>query len=207
MFIAFQAKSARKMNQIRDNFSDYLSRAGELTTDDVSNMQAIAEEQRFATEEKLVEQGKKCDAIFFVETGILRYYLITANGGEVNKSIRIAPCMVSSTVALVTGQPSQLSISCFSEVSALKISWSAFQQLMEKSHSLEHFYRRGVEALFVEREQRELSLLMDTAQQRYLHFVERYAAVLDQIPLYQVASYVGITAVALSRIRKRLGAQ
>lgn len=192
------------MNSIRESFSQYLSKARGLTEQDVSNMQAIAKEQHFSAQEKLVEQGKECEAIFFVGTGVLRYYLMSANGSEVNKSIRLGPCIVSSTVALVTGLPSQLNISCFSEVNALRINWPAFQLLMEKSHSLEHFYRRGVEALFVEREQRELSLLMDTAQQRYLNFVERYAAVLDQIPLYQVASYVGITPVALSRIRKRL---
>jgi len=194
------------MNHIRHSFTHYLAKARGLTPDDISKLLAIGEELSFNAEQKLVEQGEISDAVYFVQAGILRYYLTTVNGSEINKSIRIAPCIVGSTVALVTGQPSALNISCFTETNALKISWKAFQQQMDYSHSLEHFYRRGIETLFIEREQRELSLLMDTAQQRYLHFVERYAAVLDQIPLYHVASYIGITPVALSRIRKRLTA-
>ena len=54
------------------------------------------------------------------------------------------------------------------------------------------------------REEREEGLLLKDASQRYLEFIAREPALADRIPLHHVASYLGITNVALSRIRRRL---
>ncbi len=56
----------------------------------------------------------------------------------------------------------------------------------------------------LEREPLEVSLLGDEGRERYLKFVKRYKHMIDRIPLYHIASRIGVTATQLSRIRKDL---
>jgi len=64
--------------------------------------------------------------------------------------------------------------------------------------------RHASEDLFLKKSQRELSLLNQSAQQRYLDLFEEQPELLKNIPLKYIASYIGVTPQALSRIRKRI---
>ncbi|HEY0749771.1 MAG TPA: hypothetical protein VGD26_01370 [Chitinophagaceae bacterium] len=64
--------------------------------------------------------------------------------------------------------------------------------------------RKASEDLFLKKSKRELSLLNDTAEERYLKLFSEQLHLIKQIPLKYIASYIGITPQALSRIRKRI---
>lgn len=64
--------------------------------------------------------------------------------------------------------------------------------------------RKASEELFLKKSQRELSLLSETAEQRYLNLFTEQPELIKEIPLKYIASYIGITQQALSRIRKRI---
>ena len=64
--------------------------------------------------------------------------------------------------------------------------------------------RLACEELFLKKSKRELSLLNDTATKRYLNLMEEQPLLFQQVPLKYIASYIGITPQALSRIRKRI---
>ena len=73
----------------------------------------------------------------------------------------------------------------------------------QRSHQIERILRKGVEEALVAREDREYELFMLNQQERYEKFIRRYPQLMNQLTLYLVASYLGITAVSLSRIRAR----
>ena len=60
-----------------------------------------------------------------------------------------------------------------------------------------------VEAQFVAKEQREYEFLQLSAEERYRLVCEQFPSLVQHIPQHQIASYIGITPVALSRIRGR----
>ena len=64
--------------------------------------------------------------------------------------------------------------------------------------------RKSAEDLFLKKSNRELSFLTQTAEQRYLNLFTEQPLLLKHIPLKYIASYIGITPQALSRIRKRI---
>ena len=64
--------------------------------------------------------------------------------------------------------------------------------------------RKAAESLFLEKAKRELALLNDSAEQRYLNLFTEQPELILQIPLKYIASYIGITPQALSRIRRRI---
>jgi DNA-binding MarR family transcriptional regulator len=66
------------------------------------------------------------------------------------------------------------------------------------------FGRLAAESLFLEKSKRELSLLTNTPEQRYLNLFTEHPELIRKIPLKYIASYIGVTPQALSRIRKRI---
>jgi hypothetical protein len=62
--------------------------------------------------------------------------------------------------------------------------------------------RLSAEKLYIEKEQREWQFLLGDAKSRYENFVQENRGLIDRIPQYLIASYIGISPVSLSRIRK-----
>ncbi len=65
-------------------------------------------------------------------------------------------------------------------------------------------YCHFMEQIFILKEEKESSFVKDSAEKRYLDFCVDYPELKDKIPQQQIASYLSITPVALSRIRQRL---
>ena len=63
---------------------------------------------------------------------------------------------------------------------------------------------RLLEQLAIKKERREADFLLMSATERYEKFLQEYAHIVDSIPNYHIASYLGITEVGLSRIRRQL---
>lgn len=174
---------------------------------DIHALQAIAVQRFLKADTNIVNQGQATTELFFVASGIVRYFVVDDRGNEANKTFTRAPCFVGSTTALIKNQPARISLAVMRDTPALAINWSAFQDLMRESHPLESYYRQGLEQLFVMKEERESSLLLESAQARYLAFLASHEDILDQIPQYHIASYLGISPVSLSRIKSQLTAR
>jgi CRP-like cAMP-binding protein len=70
--------------------------------------------------------------------------------------------------------------------------------------SLQQLNCKIAESLFIKKERREATLLLDDAKTRYLNFLEEYPGLETRLKQYHIASYLGITPVSLSRVRAQL---
>jgi CRP-like cAMP-binding protein len=68
-------------------------------------------------------------------------------------------------------------------------------------------FKAQIDAVFSQRTTKEWQVYTMSAEERYLIFVEEFPQIVNQIPLHYIASYIGITAEALSRIRKRISSK
>jgi hypothetical protein len=64
-----------------------------------------------------------------------------------------------------------------------------------------------MDAVFLQRTTKEWQVYTMTAEERYLIFVEEFPQIVNQVPLHYIASHIGVTAEALSRIRKRISSK
>jgi hypothetical protein len=64
--------------------------------------------------------------------------------------------------------------------------------------------RLASEDLYIKKSKREVSLLNQSAEERYLNLFKEQPHLLNHLPLKYIAAYIGITPQALSRIRKRI---
>jgi hypothetical protein len=85
-----------------------------------------------------------------------------------------------------------------------RISYEDLQKVYAETNAGNLLGRFAAEKLFLEKSKRELSLLQYNAKERYLQLLHEQPEILQQIPLKYVASYIGITPQALSRIRRQI---
>jgi CRP-like cAMP-binding protein len=110
---------------------------------------------------------------------------------------------VGAFESLLVREPSSVAIECLVPASLYELPYERVCELQERDPFWQRFGRLLAERLYVKKARREAELLLDSASQRYERFLERHREVVDEIPGYQVAAYLGITAEALSRIRRK----
>lgn len=140
----------------------------------------------------------------FVISGILRLYYISEAGDEFNKSFCIKNDFVAAYSALLQNCVSRLSIQALEETTLLVVGYKDYLHLLNQHICWQILGRKIAEHLFIKKEGKESQFLLDSAETRYLEFLKEYSDLEVRIKQYHIASYLGITPVALSRIRTKL---
>ncbi|MCG7534582.1 Crp/Fnr family transcriptional regulator [Pseudoalteromonas sp. OOF1S-7] len=149
--------------------------------------------------------GDKVKTVSFLLDGIGRYFYLDRQGNERNKSLVQPGGAFTSVSSLVTGCPSPFTTQAITHCSTASVHYSTLIELSEQHIELATFVRRLYERLVIKKEKREAAFLMQSATERYQTFLLEFSETCHQIPLRQVAMYLGITDVALSRIRNQMG--
>ncbi|MBI5354186.1 MAG: Crp/Fnr family transcriptional regulator [Chloroflexi bacterium] len=152
----------------------------------------------------LVSAGEVPTTLAFVISGILRLYYISDSGFEFTKSFCVEGDMVAAYTALLNNEPSNLFIQALEDSELLIANYEEYQSVTAKSSYWQKVNQNIAERLFMKKEKRESSLLLDDAQIRYIKFRNEYPGLESRIKQRLIASYLGITPVTLSRIRARL---
>ena len=95
-------------------------------------------------------------------------------------------------------------IQALSDTTLWSISYENLQDVYQHTDIGNLVGRKASEELFLLKTKRELSLLKESAEQRYLNLFEERPEVIRELPLKYIASYIGVTPQALSRIRRRI---
>lgn len=150
------------------------------------------------------EGDTHCDVSIVIE-GIGRYFCIDIEGGEKNKALIRKGGVFASASSIVEGKPSPFFAQAITRCTIASIPYCDLVALGSRCHSWNTFLRKLLERILLRMEKRKTDLLMLSAKQRYLDFLREFGTDAEHISLRQIAMYVGITDVSLSRIRKELG--
>lgn len=153
----------------------------------------------------LIAAGDRVREIHFITSGLVHYYYITEEGKAFNKSFAAAGDVASSILSLVSNKPAPFFVDALLDTETFSIPYPTFLALSEQHQEWNRLAIRLLERLAIKKERREADFLLLSATKRYENFLKSYPEIADAIPNYHVASYLGITEVALSRIRKQLG--
>ena len=159
--------------------------------------------RRLEPGECFIEVGEGSRYFAFVNSGLLRFFYRQSGGREFNKSFAAENHFIGAYSAYLTQSPARFSIEALEPTVLLQASLDRIVELSEQFPCWERFRRLLTEQLYIRKEQREAEFLLDDAETRYQLFQQRYPGLEERIAQYHIASYIGITPVALSRIRKR----
>lgn len=187
-----------------EEIHNFLNKISRLTSDTWSLLIPHITEIQLKKNEYFVKEGEISREIGILTKGIVRSFYITQEGKEYNKTLFAAPNIIGSYVSLITGQPNRLPQQALTDCIITKIPLSIIEKLSEEHLEIERLRRKIAELFFVLKEKRELEMALLQAEERYLIFREEFPEAEQLIPQYHIASYLGISATQLSRIRKKM---
>ena len=152
----------------------------------------------------LITQGQPAPKLIFLVKGIVRYLSVSAEGKEFTQSFAYAPGISGSTRAMTRNVNALFSIEALDDVICFEFEWTVFFEQMKSQPGFMASYNRLLENMFIKKEEREYAFVQQSAEQRYLTFLDKNPQLRDKIPLKMIASHIGITPIALSRIRNKL---
>ena len=143
--------------------------------------------------------------ISFIESGVVRLFIPKENPEkEITFGFSFKNQFVIAYDSLLTQTPSSYQLQALTETTILSITYEDLQLVYKHTHIGNLIGRLTAERLFLIKSKREQNLLNLSAEERYLKLFKERPELLKEIPLKYISSYIGVTAQALSRIRKRL---
>lgn len=159
-----------------------------------------AESASYVAGETLLDAAEVPNRFWFLASGFLRFFYVAEAGREYNKAFSRPGEIVVPLAGVLTGARNGFVIEAITEVETLAFPTALVPTLYERHPVWERIGRILAERMALRKEMRERELLMDSALVRYRRFAERYPELIDWLPQRQIASYVGVTEQALSRL-------
>ncbi|MEK6478808.1 Crp/Fnr family transcriptional regulator [Catalinimonas sp. 4WD22] len=165
-------------------------------------MQSILKPKKLARHEHFLVQGQVCRQLGFITRGYVRLYYLLGDE-EVTKDFNFENEFCGSYASFISAQPALFNVIAMEPVSLYTFSREKLMSLYEQYPCWQKLGRISMEKMFVRKELREASFLLDSPEERYQKLVKDAPHFVQRIPLKYLASYLGMAPETLSRIRKQ----
>lgn len=152
----------------------------------------------------LFTPGSVCNHLGMVYKGIFRMYH-QVEGREYTYEFYEEGQVVGDYISFITRQPGQSWIQALEDSIILEIGYEDLEKMYQQ---FPDFYRLATENLnrvYIRNFDKYSSVLLDDLKTRYLGFLEKRASIASRVPQYMIASYLGVSPEALTRVRRSLG--
>ena len=188
-----------KYSQLYQQFSQWTS----IPTDQWSMFESKLVERIFSKGEYFLEAGDKVLEFGIILTGIFRLYYTDKNGKEHIKTFRKNGDLLGAYAEMLMNIPSRTYIQAMESSKIILINKDDFSPFYTKHVCWQILGRIAAERHFLSKEQREFEFLQLDVIERYQKFCDEFDCLIGKIPQHQIASYLGVTPVALSRVLSR----
>jgi len=189
------------MGFIHSFLNTYLPNVSEET---VEIFTALVVEKKHKKGDIIVRSGEIPKNLFILKTGIAKGFIIDEKGKEYIKMLYIPVTLVGAASALINKTHSNASYSCLTDCEFLVVNYEEYIKLSEKIHDFTLLSCRMLEGIFIKAEDKMIDLSTLNATERYLKLKKRIPNISNYISQYHIASYLNITPVQLSRIKKKI---
>jgi CRP-like cAMP-binding protein len=139
----------------------------------------------------------------YVLKGAFRAYVVADEGQDHTITFAIDDWWITDYNSYIFQQPATMFVVALEDSTILQIDFDKEQELKKANHKFETFFRIIAERGLAFHQRRIISNLTQTAEERYINFVDKYPQIVQRIPQYALASYLGMTTEFLSRIRNK----
>lgn len=162
---------------------------------------------RKAAGDHVFNQGDSDQSLYIVQSGLLKAYYLSSDGKENIKSFIVAGDNIGSLVAAYAKQQCSFSLVCLQDTQLIKVDFQAIYDVSRDNLEIASTVVDFLLAFAMKKERREFELLCLSAEDRYRLLLKNMPDIAERVTQNEIALYLGITPVGLSRIKKRIQAE
>lgn len=186
-----------------NKFINYFQKITALSDQEVEALKESMIIKTFKKGSFLLKEGQmKEDTYFVLEGGVRQYKII--EGNEITTNFYTEEQWIIFLESFKNPVVSSDYLVCFEDTTLVVGDEEAAQEIFKKFPRFETLSRKVVENAFLEQQQVMTTYITNTPEQRYLKLMQERPDLLQKVPQYHIASYIGVKPESLSRIRKKM---
>lgn len=182
---------------------NHIRQSIDLTPDEAAYFLSLLRENTYARKQIALQSGNVCRNQLFVTKGSFKVYYNDAEGHEHVAKFAMENWWAFDIESFFDHVPAFYSIAALEPSHTLELSFEGYNALLQRVPAFERFYRMLLQNSFISLQHRMTQSLSLTAQERYVRFQQKYPGLEARIAQKDIASYLGITPVFLSMLRKQ----
>jgi CRP-like cAMP-binding protein len=190
--------------QAYELFREAISTLAETPEEMIRDLYSICTPSHYDKGQYFIMAGETPEDIGVNLNGVFRLYYFDEDGNDYTKGFSTPGKFVVSYSALTQNRPSFFSIEALVDSDILRFRFQRWLVLASRDIRWYKLMFKLIESVYLMKEMREKSFLLDSATDRYLAFRKEYPALESVVKLNHIASFIGIRPESLSRIRRRL---
>lgn len=193
------------MNDIISIAEKYLrSHIENISDKSIKEFTSLIERYDYKKGDVILDAGKFTNKFYILKSGLVGSFIKNDNGNEFIRTLYTSNKSLGSLSSLLKKEASNASYICLTDCEIVGGNFYDFIELTQKNKELARIYITVLEQVYLRSEKRIDELSLFDAKQRYLILKEDIPEIENLLPQYQIANYLNITPVQLSRIRKKL---
>ncbi|MBF2709815.1 Crp/Fnr family transcriptional regulator [Flavobacterium soyangense] len=190
------------MNEFKE-IKRYVANYIQLTTEEEDYFISLLRITKVKKRQCIVQPDFTCKYRSYVLKGAMRAYLVDNKAQTHTLAFAIEDWWISDFNSYINQEPATSFVEALEDTILIQLDYDSEQLLLEKIPKFERFFRIIAQRSFAFLQRRMLSNLSKTAEERYDEFIQKYPAIVNRVPQYALASYLGFSTVFLSKIRNK----
>lgn len=166
----------------------------------VLSMDSVTE---FKKGDILLREGQYCQYCFFVVEGLVREFRIV-DGEDVTAEFYSDTESIFSSTSALNSKPSSFSLECLEDSRINRVSFEQEREMYARFPRFEKMCRLQTEQNLLAFQEKFATYMSSSPEERYLQMLKTRPDIMNRVPQYHLASYLGVKPESLSRIRKRI---
>lgn len=155
----------------------------------------------------LLRENERWKNLYWIESGCLRLFYVDTLGHEWNKNFYTEGALIWPITSFLSDQPVRFWVDALEATKIWLLPWTQWQEHAQTLPTWTRFERDTLARLLDDKMKREQEFLLYSATERYQRLLGTHPDWSERIPLRHLASYLGITDVALSRVRRKMNSR
>lgn len=195
---------ALEMSTDFSQFRLHISKRIPISDDEFSFYTSLIEVIQLKKRQFFVQAGEVFHLQAYVNQGCLSTYYTDHKAHNHVVQIGVEDWWIGDFSSFVTGKPTIYTIEALEDCELFAISAKNIELVFERIPKFERFYRLLIQNAYISFQRRVIEGMSKSAEERFLDFIQKYPALKNRVAQHHIASYLGISPEALSRIKKSM---
>ena len=187
-----------------EKIDQFVARDIQLTKEEYEEFHSLLELKKVKKKQFLLKEGEVCAFEAYVLKGCIRTYYVDKEGVETILVFAVEDWWVGDPISFSTQKPSMQFIETLEDCELLTINFANKEKLFERIPKFERLFRQLIQRALGVLQQRFYTNLSQTAEERYLAFIEKYPHIVQRVPQHQIARYIGVSPEFLSKVKSTM---